>query len=344
MSVKTTDVIPGIDPTGYASISGADLYQLVAGLNVETDKGMVIVTTDVGGNPVVPDGLTNTKFQRYMWMRISPASTSVSLYVWNPNGAGTGFTPQLWESVTSASIGTGSIQGYMIADNTITKEKIENITMAQVIGLTTAGYITTTSTPAIIDIAGDFLSGFTIQNNAVTELKIATDAVTTGKIKAKNVTAAKIEGGTDTQILQTHGASKDASWTTPNAIVTGLSNPAGAGDNDKVVAVDNGASGASSTYKHLTTAQLIAIIDSVRVIPTIRAGTVSVVGGATGGAVTFSSAMPSANYRVSLCLSAGITDNTTCLYTDSKTTAGFKAYLYDYTGTVNVDYIAVLDI
>src|ERR1035437_7690123 len=114
MQPSLQDIVGGFDPTGAASISGAQLLQLVSGAVPFIDKGFILTTIDDnGGNPNVPDAVTNTKWQGYLWRRIS--ATSVGIYVWDTNSA-SGVLLQ-WQSINIAGIGIGSIVDNMIQDN-----------------------------------------------------------------------------------------------------------------------------------------------------------------------------------------------------------------------------------
>jgi hypothetical protein len=79
---STIDVVTPFDPTGYSTISGAQLEQFAGGIAPYSDKGFVVITTDTAGSPNVPAANTTTKWQNYIWLRIS--STYVTAYVWNP--------------------------------------------------------------------------------------------------------------------------------------------------------------------------------------------------------------------------------------------------------------------
>lgn len=133
------DIQTPIDPTAYQSISGSQLLQILSSLMPYIDKGLALVTTDVSGNPTVPDArtdssTTSTRWQRYLWIRISAAS--VGVYVWNPNGA-IDATYLQWQSINIAGIGAGSIQGFMIADNTISSIKIVSLDWSKLTGVPT---------------------------------------------------------------------------------------------------------------------------------------------------------------------------------------------------------------
>ena len=84
---STQDLVKPLDPTGYASITGAQLAQLADGLAPYTDKGLVLVSTDAGLNPAaanVPNASVTTKWQNYIWVRIM--ATTINVYAWNKNG------------------------------------------------------------------------------------------------------------------------------------------------------------------------------------------------------------------------------------------------------------------
>src|ERR1044071_1314639 len=118
---SSIDLQAPFDPTAYVSLSFSQLMQLVSGLAAYADKGLVVTTSDSGGNPEVPDAVTTAKWQRYLWRRIT--ATATNIYVWSPNQA-TDATYLKWVSVNIAGIGVGAIVNAMIADNTITDSKI----------------------------------------------------------------------------------------------------------------------------------------------------------------------------------------------------------------------------
>lgn len=206
MAASNTDLQVGFDPTGYTSISGAQLGQLVNSASPYSDKGLNIWTEDAAGVPDVPDASVTTKWQRYAWIRYSPLTQTATMYIWNPDrlfnitytDGSTDFVQSYWNPVSIATIPPGSIFGYMIANGTITKEKIVSIDVSQIEGLDLSGLVSTVTTPTAGDISGSFSVGFTIGNNKVTTAKIA-DA---------NVTIAKLDGseGLANQVLYNIGA------------------------------------------------------------------------------------------------------------------------------------------
>lgn len=122
---------PGIDPTGFASISGAQLLQLVSGAVFVNGKGGVLYTfDDVNGNPTVPNAVGTVGWQSYIWARVGAAKTS--LYLWNPN-ISQDPTYQFWQNFTISSIPAQSIVAAMIANGTITDTQMHDIGLAKVI-------------------------------------------------------------------------------------------------------------------------------------------------------------------------------------------------------------------
>ena len=75
------DVVTPFDPTAYTTITGTQLQQFGSGINPYIDKGLVITTSDIAGNPQVPAANTTTKWQRYLWIR--QLASSIIVYAWN---------------------------------------------------------------------------------------------------------------------------------------------------------------------------------------------------------------------------------------------------------------------
>jgi hypothetical protein len=142
---STQDLQAPFDPTGYGAITGAQLLQLITGAYTGPDTGFIIVTQDAGSPaaPTVPDAITDTKWQKYIWLRQS--ANYVTAYIWNPGGANSA-TFQNWVTISQASIGAGSILGYMIASNTIPSTAIISITGAQITGSTPAVWLASLNT------------------------------------------------------------------------------------------------------------------------------------------------------------------------------------------------------
>jgi len=135
---NVNDLLLQLDPTTFTQISGAQLAQMVATALPNTDRGFILVSTDSAGAPNVPNANATTNWQRYLWLRVSAAY--VTCYVWNPGGA-TDATYLNWVTVSSASIGPGTIQGYQIANNTITSANISTISSSQITSGVVPGWL-----------------------------------------------------------------------------------------------------------------------------------------------------------------------------------------------------------
>lgn len=166
---KTSDLALGLDPTGFTSIDGAELAELITTAVANTDRGMVINTTDnVDGSPNVPTPVGDLlKLQRYIWVRQSAAS--VSVYVWNVNGGNTivgGYNILQWTSIITAAIGVGTIQTSNIALGAITDALVASgISASKLTGALPVGVAATT-----------------LNNNAVTTASITDANVTMAKL------------------------------------------------------------------------------------------------------------------------------------------------------------------
>lgn len=89
--MTTQDFIKGIDLTALSEIGATQLEQLVEAATPASETGMIVETTDTAADtPVVPDpntainGITPTKWKRYIWRRIPYGGVSgVKNYCWD---------------------------------------------------------------------------------------------------------------------------------------------------------------------------------------------------------------------------------------------------------------------
>lgn len=236
MSVSNTDLTIGFDPTGTASVTGAQLAQMVTGAAPYADKGLIVTTTDVNGTPDVPSVSTYAKLARYMWLRISPAVSAVTAYVWNPGqsniiqytttGGVSGTIDTNWIPISGASLGVGAVQSANIADGSITTAKISSagIDAAKITGSITDptsvklvtvpnGPTTTVVAPAGV-IGGSYTAGLTLLKNAVATDNIQDLAITNPKIAAKTIANTKLAGTTTLNQVMLSDGIDAVTWNT----------------------------------------------------------------------------------------------------------------------------------
>jgi len=212
-NAPTTDLAISFDPTGYTVIDGAQLNQLVTGAYPVNGIGFVVVTADSGLVPNPPNANVTTKWTNYIWLRVG--ATTLTAYVWNPAGPAT--TALLnWQTISSASIGPGTIIGSMIAANTIPATAIISLTYAQLTGapalatgsttaLTADGLFNTQFFNSNIFVWGDLQgSGLTPGTPVVAPL-----AITAAKIAANTITTAQLANNSHTASTELSTAAVD---------------------------------------------------------------------------------------------------------------------------------------
>lgn len=170
---STQDIAAPFDPTAYTTLTSAQLLQYLQGAYPGTAVGFVVTTTDVAGVPQVPDANTNTKWQKYIWQRV--LVNSVGLYVWNVGGASDATYLQ-WTPAFSAAIPAGSLQGYQLANNTVTDANIANVNWSKI---TNAPTTINSGSAAGGDLTGTYPNPV-VGPLAITTSKIAQNAVNGG--------------------------------------------------------------------------------------------------------------------------------------------------------------------
>jgi len=218
---STQDLSAPFDPTGYVGITGAALLQFLTGANpYTTDKGIIVVTTDIAGVPQVPDANTTTKWKNYIWVR--RLVNSVVAYVWNEGGASDA-TYLKWTSITLAVLADGSVTNTKIAAGAVTNDKIFSVDWSKITSIPT-----TLMVGGVTAAGGDLVGLYpnpTVGSNKITSDKLQSDptvdanrAVGTDHIQDASVTPAKLSAGALGQfmpvgaVIQFSGTTLPANW------------------------------------------------------------------------------------------------------------------------------------
>jgi len=209
---NVNDLALGFDPTGSSSITGAQLGQLISNASPSSDRGFVLLSTDSStGDPNVPNASATgtTAWQRFIWLRITAASTNS--YVWNPNGSTSNYTNPTtgivtsllnWTPMNLASIGAGSITGSQIAAGTITSSNISstgipssfitgNVPSTWVSTASNDGKLITSSSPIYGTVSGT-INATTLSKQSITGSNTALE----GKIADGSVYALQLATNT----------------------------------------------------------------------------------------------------------------------------------------------------
>jgi hypothetical protein len=165
MQPSTTDFIPPFDPTGYANITGAQLKQFVTGLIPSLQEGLALVTTDIANVAQVPAANVTTKWQSYIWIRLTNVATAV-VYVWIP-AASSDPTYLNWVSIQQVTLPVNSVGTAQLQALAVTDAKVNDVSWGKITGTPVFMEVSPTPTVAGGALAGNYPSP-TIAANAVT--------------------------------------------------------------------------------------------------------------------------------------------------------------------------------
>lgn len=183
MALGTQDFDKGIDFTGLAIATGADHNTLITNAAPYSDdgsngKGLVVWTKDTALNtPNVPDAATNTKWKRYLWIRIphSTATTHTPLvYAWNDD-SGSVATYLKWSVVT--------------ADITALQTQVNTVQATANAAKTSAAGASATANAAALTANSAVLSANTAETDATNAASNAATAAANAAAASAQVTA-----------------------------------------------------------------------------------------------------------------------------------------------------------
>lgn len=213
------------DLTGATSVTAAQLNQILTSGYPFTDKGMIIWTTDGGGGvPNTPDAVTYPSFALCIWGRISPSTSTISLYYWNPNTGSVAFFAK-WQSIIS-SIPARTITGTMVALGTLTGDnmvplsifdsQIASLSGAKIIAGTIPASAFTSTIPGTSITANSITSGQVsiTDATALINTNIQSIAQAGGGLEAVGATGKLKVDGTANQLLQVNAGATALAWVT----------------------------------------------------------------------------------------------------------------------------------
>lgn len=159
-------LVPGFDPTGQTTITGAQLYQLIALASMYLNNGLIKTTEDSGTTPQPPDPSGDSGLKAFLWRRVDQNSKSY-LYQWDESVVSDA-TYLKWVSILSTSVPANSVGTAQLQGNSVTPAKIQAVDFSQILNFPTA-------------MGGDTIGNFPnpiVAPNAITGSKVAGGTLT----------------------------------------------------------------------------------------------------------------------------------------------------------------------